>query len=103
MKEELWGYLQLLVDSTNIMIDRHKGSTHHRFPDKQYPVDYGYLESTTSIDLSGVDIWIGSMGLGKVVGLLCTVDLIRRDKELKIFSTVQIRKFIISANLLKLI
>jgi inorganic pyrophosphatase len=84
MNLEFTDYLQRLVESCEIVIDRPKGSTHPRFPGKEYPVDYGYLDGTTSIDSGGVDIWVGSSRLGKVVGVLCTVDLYKRDTELKI-------------------
>jgi inorganic pyrophosphatase len=84
MKHDFWDYLQQLVDTSQIMIDRPKGSTHYRYPDSIYPVDYGFLEGTTSIDSGGVDIWVGSLGEKKVVGALCTVDLLKRDTELKI-------------------
>jgi len=84
MNQEFIDYLKLLVDTSQIVIDRPMGSTHPRFPGKAYPVDYGYLEGTTSIDSSGVDIWVGSLGMQKVVGVQCTVDLLKRDTELKI-------------------
>jgi inorganic pyrophosphatase len=77
-------YLQQLVETSLIIIDRPKGSIHHRFPGKAYPVDYGYLDGTTSMDSGGVDIWVGSKGIQQVVGVLCTVDLLKRDTELKI-------------------
>lgn len=84
MNSEFWGYLQELVDTSQIEIDRPKGSTHHRFGNDRYPVDYGYLKGTTSIDASGVDIWVGSHRQHQVVGVLLTVDLLKRDTELKI-------------------
>jgi inorganic pyrophosphatase len=84
MNQEFIDYLQQLVDTSQIVIDRPKGSTHPRFPGKEYPVDYGYLQGTTSIDSSGVDMWVGSLGKQKIVGVLCTVDLLKRDTELKI-------------------
>ncbi|OGO12540.1 MAG: hypothetical protein A2Y53_08940 [Chloroflexi bacterium RBG_16_47_49] len=84
MTEEFWNFLQQLVDTSQIVIDRPKGSLHPRFPGNKYPVDYGYLKGTASSDLSGVDIWIGSLGKRRVVGVLCTVDLLKRDTELKV-------------------
>jgi inorganic pyrophosphatase len=36
------------------------------------------------LDSGGVDIWVGSLVDKKVVGVLCTVDLLKRDTELKI-------------------
>ena len=84
MNHEFVDYLQQLVDTNHIVIDRPKGSMHPRFPGKEYPVDYGYLKGTTSIDSGGVDIWVGSLGEYKVVGVLCTVDLLKKDTELKL-------------------
>jgi inorganic pyrophosphatase len=84
MNHDFWEYLQQLADTSQIIIDRPKGSTHHRYPDSTYPVDYGFLDGTTSIDSGGVDIWVGSFGQKKVIGALCTVDLLKRDTELKI-------------------
>ncbi|MFZ2097471.1 MAG: hypothetical protein WAV05_12610 [Anaerolineales bacterium] len=84
MNDEFWEYLQQLVDQSQIIFDRPKGSTHQRYFNKVYPVDYGYLEGTTSIDGGGVDIWIGSLGEKKVNGVLGTVDLLKKDTELKI-------------------
>jgi inorganic pyrophosphatase len=84
MNQEFIKFLQQLVDTSQIVIDRPKGSTHPRFPGKEYPVDYGYLEGTTSIDSNGVDVWVGSLGKQTVIGVLCTVDLLKRDTELKV-------------------
>ena len=84
MSKDFWDYLQDLIDTSQIVIDRPKGSIQPRFPNTGYPVDYGYLKGTTSIDGSGVDIWVGSLGKSIIVGVLCTVDLLKRDSELKI-------------------
>jgi inorganic pyrophosphatase len=84
MNQEFWEYLQDLVDSSQIVFDRPKGSTHYRFSNDPYPVNYGFLRGTTSLDSGGVDIWVGSLAEKKVVGVLCTVDLRKRDTELKI-------------------
>jgi inorganic pyrophosphatase len=84
MKHAFWDYLQKLVDGSRIVIDRPKGSTHPRYGTAPYPASYGYLEGTTAIDGGGVDIWVGSMRAQKIVGVLCTVDLKKRDTELKI-------------------
>jgi inorganic pyrophosphatase len=84
MSQEFWDYLQKLVDTSEIVIDRPAGSTHPRYPNGTYPVSYGYLVGTAAIDGGGVDIWVGSLADKKVVGALCTVDLFKRDTELKI-------------------
>src|SRR4030042_6846432 len=84
MKQYFWDLLQQLVNTNLITIDRPKGSTHPRYPGNRYPVDYGFLAGTTSMDAGGVDIWVGSLVEKRVVGALYTVDLLKRDTELKI-------------------
>ena len=49
-----------------------------------YPLDYGYLEGTMSADGSGLDVWVGSLPDKAVTSVLCTVDLDKRDAEIKI-------------------
>jgi len=56
MIEEFWNFLQRLVESNQIVVDRPKGSLHPHFPGYEYPVDYGYLGGTTSSDLNSIDI-----------------------------------------------
>ncbi len=58
--EEFWKALDELVNKSEIVIDRPKGSKHPKFPDFIYPVDYGYLKDTASMDGPGIDVWIGS-------------------------------------------
>ena len=84
MNLDFWDFLQKLVTSSEIVIDRPRGSTHHRYPQGSYPVDYGYLHGTTSQDGGGVDIWVGTLGHHQVTGVLCCVDLLKKDSELKI-------------------
>lgn len=81
---EFWQYLDTLASCSRLEVDRPKGSTHPRFPGQAYPLDYGYLEGTNSPDGSGIDLWIGSQGPGQITGILCTVDLFKRDGELKL-------------------
>ncbi|MGQ9779478.1 MAG: hypothetical protein ACUVRM_06335 [Bacillota bacterium] len=47
-------------------------------------MDYGYLEGTSAGDGGGIDVWLGSMGLRRVTGIICTVDGKKRDAEIKI-------------------
>ena len=73
-----------LVSSSEIMLDRPKGSVHPRYPDIRYPLDYGYLQGTRSGDGDGIDIWIGSMTERHVTGVVLCVDLLKRDSECKV-------------------
>jgi len=79
-----WEALDALVAGAEIVVDRPRGSCHPDFPEFVYELDYGYLTGTTSADGEGVDVWIGSDPRRQVTGALCTVDLAKRDAELKV-------------------
>ena len=81
--EDFWKALDELVNSSEIVIDRPKGSAHPRFPNFIYKVDYGYLKDTASMDGAGIDVWVGS-GEKKIDAIKCIVDLMKRDSEIKI-------------------
>jgi inorganic pyrophosphatase len=80
----LWQALDALVSSSEIVIDRPRGTAHPRYPEVIYPLDYGYLQGTTSGDGSGIDVWIGSQSARQVTALLVTVDGQKRDAEIKL-------------------
>ena len=81
---DFWKAVDTRVSSGKIVIDRPKGSTHPRFPNIKYEVDYGYIESTTSMDGGGIDVWIGSLAEKQVNAIICTVDLMKKDSEIKL-------------------
>lgn len=80
---DFWRALDSLVDNSEIVIDRPKGTAHTKYPDFIYKVDYGYLKNTSSMDGAGIDVWIGS-GEKKIDAIMCIVDLMKRDSEIKI-------------------
>ena len=81
---DFWAALDALVHSGKIVIDRPKGSAHPKFPSLTYELDYGYIENTASMDGEGIDIWRGSLTTGSVDAIVCTVDLFKRDSEIKL-------------------
>ena len=81
--EDFWKALDELAGNSEIVIDRPRGSAHPRFPNFIYKVDYGYLKDTASMDGAGIDVWVGS-GEKKIDAIMCIVDLMKRDSEIKI-------------------
>ncbi len=81
---DYWEYLEELVKNHEIIVERFKGKPHPKYPDFIYPVDYGYLKDTTAVDGGGIDIFVGSKKNKKVEGIICTVDLLKNDTEVKI-------------------
>jgi inorganic pyrophosphatase len=49
-----------------------------------YPLDYGYLEGTTSSDGTEIDVWLGSEADHALRGVLLSADLVKHDAEIKL-------------------
>ena len=64
MENLFWSRLDELIESSEIILDRPKGSRHPRYPDLIFPLDYGYLEGTTAV--------------------ASKVDMEKRDSEIKL-------------------
>lgn len=83
MEDGFWTAIDKVVLESKIIIDRPKGTKHPRF-DFTYPLDYGYLENTASMDGSGIDVWHGSLDADLCDAVICTVDLLKKDSEIKL-------------------
>ena len=86
-----WKSMSQILNTSSLVIDRPKGSSHPRFPTDMYPFDYGYLENTSSSDGGGIDVWVGSLNtvinkdkMKTLTGILCTFDTLKRDAEIKL-------------------
>ena len=79
-----WQRLDSLLERSQIVIDRPKGSVHPRFSDIVYQLNYGYLDGVSSTDGEGLDVWLGSDPDRKLDAIICTVDLDKGDSELKL-------------------
>jgi len=86
-----WKAMTDLLSTNTIIIDRPKGSFHPRYGKVSYPLDYGYVENTTSSDGGGIDVWLGSLNsvvdkvnVRTLTGILCTFDTLKRDAEIKL-------------------
>lgn len=81
--DDFWKASDELVNNSEIIIDRPKGTSHPKYPKFVYQVDYGYLKNTSSMDGTGIDVWVGSGGK-RIDAIMCTVDLMKKDSEIKI-------------------
>lgn len=82
--EEFWQAIDKLAANSELVIDRPKGSHHPRYPEIEYQVDYGYLKDTTSMDGGGIDVWRGTGEAQVIDAIICTVDLKKKDSEIKL-------------------
>ena len=81
--DDFWKALDELVDTSEIVIDRPKGTAHPKYSNYIYRVDYGYLKNTSSMDGAEIDVWVGS-GDKRIDAIMCTVDLMKKDSEIKL-------------------
>ncbi len=79
-----WMALDELVYSSEIVIDRPKGTAHPKYPNFIYKMDYGYLKNTSSMDGAGIDVWVGTANEKYTDAIMVIIDLIKRDSEIKI-------------------
>jgi inorganic pyrophosphatase len=84
METLFWTRLDDLIASSKIIIDRPKNKPHPHWPDLIFPLDYGYLEGTTAMDGGGIDLWLGSAPHRKLTAIMCTVDINKKDSEIKL-------------------
>ena len=84
VKESFWTYLDSLVHAAELVIDRPKGSSHPRYRSIVYPFDYGYLKGTSAGDGNEIDAWHGSLTENTLEAVVCTVDVLKRDMEVKV-------------------
>jgi len=82
--DEFWEYLNKLVRENEIVIDRPKGTKHPKFDNVVYELDYGYIKNTKAMDGNEIDVFKGSLHNKNVNKIICTIDLLKKDIEIKI-------------------
>ena len=81
---DFWQRADIFLTENEIVIDRPRGCRHPRFPDMIYPQDYGYLKGTSGGDGNEIDVWKGSLEGNVLKGVICTVDSLKKDAEVKL-------------------
>jgi inorganic pyrophosphatase len=84
VSDDFWEFLDRLIAESRIVIDRPKGTRHPRYPELAFPLDYGYLDGTTSGDGEGIDVWLGVSGTRDLSAAILTVDAFERNAEIKL-------------------
>lgn len=84
MNNAFWGKLSTILNESELIIDRPKGSCHTKYPQVIFPLDYGYLKNTSGGDGNEIDVWRGSLKAKTLNAIACTVDTLKRDTEIKL-------------------
>ena len=72
-----------VIQLTGITIDRPQLSVHPSYPDIIYPIDYGFINETMSVDQEEQDIFVGSAENGLIAAIF-TTDRRKGDRECKL-------------------
>ena len=81
---EFWRAMEQLIVDSDIVIERAKGTRHPEHPQIIYTLDYGCLKGTSSSDGEEIDLFLGSEPARRLSGAFVTVDLQKRDCEIKL-------------------
>lgn len=79
-----WQKLDTLFLASKVIIDRPKGSKHPEYNQMIYPVDYGYLQDTFSMDHEGIDVFVGSQKSESIDIIILAADILKKDVEIKV-------------------
>lgn len=76
-----WQKLDTLYLSSKLVIDRPKNSSHYKYSNLIYPVDYGYL---SDVDEAPIDVFKGSEKSSKVGAIVVSADILKKDCKAKL-------------------
>lgn len=79
-----WQKLDTLFLSSKLVIDRPRNSSHYKYSNLVYPVDYGYLNDTTGSDQAPIDVFHGSEKSTLVQAIVISADILKKDCEVKL-------------------
>lgn len=79
-----WQKVDTLYYSSHIEIVRPKGTSHLRYKNLIYPVDYGYLTDTVGESGHGIALFIGTSGVETITTMVIAADILKKDIEIKL-------------------
>lgn len=79
-----WQKLDTIFLSSKLVIDRPKNTSHYKYSNLIYPVDYGYLKDTTGTDMEPLDVFHGSIPSMSVQAAVMSADILKKDCEVKL-------------------
>ncbi len=81
-----WQKIDILLLSSDIIINRKKDSTHPVYNNLIYPVDYGYLKDTMLDTNEHIAIYRGSKKSLTVEAVVVCIDILKKDMEVKLLA-----------------
>lgn len=78
-----WQKLDTLFLSSKLVVDRPRHTSHYKYSNLIYPVDYGYLSDTSGTDQAPIDVFKGSTKTNLVGAIVVSADILKKDCEVK--------------------
>jgi len=78
-----WQKIDTLFLSSDLVIERPKGSCHPLYHDMVYPVDYGYLKGASATSFEHIELFRGELPTNDVGALVVCADILKKDIEVK--------------------
>ena len=79
-----WQKIDMLLLSSDTVIDRKKNTTHPTYNSLVYPVDYGYLRDTMADSQEHISVYVGSKSNNMVEAIIVCADILKKDIEVKL-------------------
>lgn len=79
-----WQKLDTLFLSSKLVVDRPRHTSHYKYSNLIYPVDYGYLSDTSGTDQAPIDVFKGSKKTNLVGAIVVSADILKKDCEVKL-------------------
>ena len=79
-----WQKLDTLLLSSDLLMDKPKGSVHPTYHNLVYPVDYGHLKSNNEDITEHIGIYKGSLNSSIIESIVVCVDILKKDIEVKL-------------------
>lgn len=79
-----WQKLDSLFFSSSITITQPAGSSHPKYANLVYPVNYGILKDTQATEQAGISIYRGSRSAHNVEALVLAADILNKDIDVKL-------------------
>ncbi len=79
-----WQKIDMLLLSSDTVIDRKKNTTHPTYNNLVYPVDYGYLRDTMADSQEHISVYVGSKSNNMVEAIIVCADILKKDIEVKL-------------------
>ena len=79
-----WQKIDTLYLSSDLVMDKPKGTSHHEYHNLIYPVDYGHLKSSVEDIDESVGLYRGTGNKKIIDTIVVCVDILKKDVEVKL-------------------